>query len=392
MRGSNTFRHILSSTIANVMGAGVLSLGVTAVVASAAPAIAYEFSEASVDADEFILVASPIGNRAHQLLILRQLTNERPCWSEAGGVVDPLLLSFDFTGICGRSTDSNGYSLRMSGQDLGMDYSLRVIPSGNSLVLMAVSNRSGSRIPIGQTDGITNGFAEIYLYPGWYISQRSYEGQPLGHFYITHQQDLNSFIAASPQPNLSLNLSTRPNSTSGNPVPSALAQESTPLLGAPPQATDSAPTATSLTGSATTESGTTEAAVPSVEGSEGWIDFSPSTTTVAPPQSPPSLPEPSDLVVVPSVLPPAGQDAIAPSSSVSTSRAAQLGFSYRVIVDTTTPQQEANVRSLVPDAFRTQLGNRTVMQAGLFETQAEATQLQQQLVQRGLNASVLSVE
>jgi N-acetylmuramoyl-L-alanine amidase len=375
------------------MGLGAMSIAAIPTT----PAIAYEFAEATVDANEFVLVAAPIGDRAHQLLILRQLTNERPCWSTSGGMVDPLLLSFDFTGICGRSTDSNGYSLRMSGQDLGMDYSLRVVPSGNSLVLMAISDRSGSRIPIGQTDSITNGFAEIYLYPGWYISQRSYEGQPLGHFYITHQQDLNSFIAASPQPSLSLNIAPqRPSSTPDSvPTPSTLQpQQPSSSLSTQPQPLTPAPLTSSGVSLSTTQStpiDPTETTTAPVDSNEGWIEFTP-PTTAAPPQSPPNLPAPSNLVVVPNVLPPTGQQIAPATPSVSTSRASQLGFSYRVIVDTSTPQQEAEVRSLVPDAFRTQLGSRTVMQAGLFETQAEATQLQQQLVQRGLNASILSVE
>ncbi len=382
MRGFNIARH--AGAIFTVISTGLTGLAAATIAATyAPPAIAYNFGEETVNADEFILVAAPIGDRAHQLLILRQVTNERPCWSESGGRVDPLLLSFDFTGICARSTDSNGYSLRMSGQDLGMDYSLRVIPSGNSLMLMAVSDRSGLRIPIGQTDSVVSGFAKIYLYPGWYISQRSYEGQALGHFYVTHQQDLNSFIAASSQPGRPFSIPAQPSTIpSDAPSPAPLAQDSSSSV-----APSSAPMLTNPSTLPPSASDTDNTV-----GNEGWIEFTP-PQTAAPSQSSPNLPEPSDIVVVPNVLPPTGQSTIAPpAQSVSTSRASQLGFSYRVIVDTTTPQQEAEVRSLVPDAFRTRLGDRMVMQAGLFETQSEASQLHQQLVQRGLNASVLPVE
>lgn len=169
------------------------------------PATAALFSKADLDPNRLILVASPYGNNAHQLLIVEQVSNSRACWSEDGGsptTVEPLLANFDFTGICGRSTDANGYSIRMGDQDLGLQYSLRVVRRNGDLLLVGVPNiaRNAPEIQIGRAGGVTNGFAKLYLNPGWRITRRVYNNQPLGHFYLTNDQPLNSAIATAPVP------------------------------------------------------------------------------------------------------------------------------------------------------------------------------------------------
>jgi hypothetical protein len=58
----------------------------------------------------------------------------------SGGVpaaVDPLLSSFDFTGVCNRYIDGNGYSLRLGGDDLGTRYRLTVVKTGSDIELLA---------------------------------------------------------------------------------------------------------------------------------------------------------------------------------------------------------------------------------------------------------------
>ena len=167
------------------------------------PADAALFSKADLDPSRLTLVASPYGNSAHQLLIVEQVSNSRACWSESGSsptVIEPLLTNFDFTGICGRSTDANGYSIRMGDQDLGLQYSLRVVQRDGDLLLVGVSNHdlTAPEISIGRASGVTNGFAKLYLNPGWRITRRVYNNQPLGHFYLTNDQPLNSAIAAAP--------------------------------------------------------------------------------------------------------------------------------------------------------------------------------------------------
>lgn len=377
----------------------LLSVGLmVAGVGVSAPAIAVEFEQQSVPAEDFILVASPVGEN-HQLLLLRQLSSERACWSEQNGVVDLLLTSFDFSGICGRSTDSNGYSVRMAGQDLGMDYSLRLMRSSDSLVLMAVPDRdrSAPSFAIGQTNRITTGFAKIYLYPNWYISQRAYAGQTLGHFYLTHEQDLRSTIAAAPQRELSVTLPP-----SAEPVvrPDWSAPDLEPDL--EPEAEPPALVPAPVT--------VVPPAAPTQPAADGWIEFGQTPTQLGaapPPQppmstptpspvaqgAPPVLPPPTPLEPVPNMTPPLGNTTLMPNVAVAapSPQAAVLGFNYRVIVNTTSSQQEAQVRSLVPDAFRTNLNGRTVMQAGLFEDRTAADQLQRSLSSQGLSASVLPI-
>ncbi|HEY9609043.1 DUF3747 domain-containing protein [Allocoleopsis sp.] len=173
-------------------GLGIAGLAVASCLSVGAfnPTTAATFDSAEVKGDNFIAVAAPYGENKHQLLIIEQLSNRRPCWSENGSnpvSVDPLLLNFDFTGICGRSTDSNGYSLRMSGEDLGLEYILRIVERNGDLVLVGTPriNRSAPEIEIGSTQGMSNGFAKIILNPGWRFTRRTYQGKSLGHIYLT---------------------------------------------------------------------------------------------------------------------------------------------------------------------------------------------------------------
>jgi hypothetical protein len=112
--------------------------------------------------------------------------------------IDPLLLNFDFTGVCGRGTDSNGYSVRVGGTDLGWRYGLRLVPAGNDLKLMAVPAVADQSVPleIGRTNGVANDFLKIELNQGWRLTKRIYNGQPIGHYYLTHNWSLDQLELA----------------------------------------------------------------------------------------------------------------------------------------------------------------------------------------------------
>lgn len=159
--------------------------------------VAATFEQIPVEQNKFIAVAAPFGESSHQLLIIEQKSNARQCWSESGSnpvIVDPLLLNFDFSGICGRSTDSNGYSIRMAGEDLGLDYLLRIVERDGELVLVGTNSRdrSAPEVIVGRTQGLANGFVKIVLEPGWDFARRSYQGKPLGHIYLANSQPLSS--------------------------------------------------------------------------------------------------------------------------------------------------------------------------------------------------------
>ncbi len=159
-------------------------------LAGLSPAIASTFGQKEVEQNRFVAVAAPRGTTAHQLLVVEQVSDARPCWSETGASpvqVDPLLVNFDFTGICGRSTDSNGYSIRMAGQDLGLQYSLRVVNRSGDLVLVGAPNdRTRAELEIGRANGSTPNFAKINLNPGWRFTKRTFGDRTLGHVYLTY--------------------------------------------------------------------------------------------------------------------------------------------------------------------------------------------------------------
>ncbi|MDJ0518721.1 MAG: DUF3747 domain-containing protein [Trichodesmium sp. MO_231.B1] len=176
-------KTFFKQSIAALTTLGLLTLS------SIFPAKANFFDQKEVEQSRYIAIAVP---RAFgpQLLILEQKTDARECWTESGDrptLVDPLLLNFDFTGICGRATDSNGYSIRMAGTDLALDYALSLQMSGGDIRLMGISrvDSNAPRLLIGRTYGLANGFTKIVLEPGWRFAKRSYQGKELGHIYVT---------------------------------------------------------------------------------------------------------------------------------------------------------------------------------------------------------------
>ena len=64
---------------------------------------------------------------------------------------------------------------------------------------------------------------------------------------------------------------------------------------------------------------------------------------------------------------------------------------YRVVVPAPEEAIQHQVRSLVPDAFRVEVDEQLMMQAGAYSTQAEAEALAAELRDRGLNAEVIYI-
>jgi len=170
---------------------------------AARPAAAVSFDQAAVNEQNFIAIATPFGSGQYNLLILEQIPGRRPCWQESGTepvAVSLLLNQFDFTGHCNRSVDSNGYSVRIGNEDLGLDYLLRIVQRGNDLLLVGtprIGSRRGLReILIGRSRGLTGGPVKIFLEDGWHFTRRTYNGQAVGHIYLATY----SSAAAAPPP------------------------------------------------------------------------------------------------------------------------------------------------------------------------------------------------
>ena len=148
------------------------------------------FNAVSVDLSKFVLVSAPIGTgERSQLNIYEQRSDKRPCFSVSGStpaVVDPLLSSFDFSGICNRYIDGNGYSLRIGGNDLGTRYRLTVVNTGRDMELRASPSRDRSQpsFVIATTGGAGRGFLQLKFQPGWTLKRRAYGTKNLGHIYV----------------------------------------------------------------------------------------------------------------------------------------------------------------------------------------------------------------
>ncbi|MCT7987007.1 DUF1565 domain-containing protein [Laspinema olomoucense] len=111
-----------------------------------------------------------------------------------------------------------------------------------------------------------------------------------------------------------------------------------------------------------------------------------------------------NLLPVPDATPPIGNGGAgvpvvgAPSGGAGNgppsppSRAAALGLRYRVIVNATSSSEQARVRRIVSDAFRTQINGRMVMQVGAFATQDKVDEMMQLLQRNGLTGVVLNIE
>jgi len=169
--------------------------------ASAALTVAPVRAQALFDAGElvqerFVLVAAPIGTSdRYQLNIYEQITDRRPCYAYGPGLpaaVNPLLGTFDFTGICNRYIDANGYSLRIGGTDLATLYRLTVRNDAGGTVLIAAPAKEGAgpEMVIARSGGPINGFHRLQFEPGWKLMRRQFGGRRLGHVYL--------YAAASP--------------------------------------------------------------------------------------------------------------------------------------------------------------------------------------------------
>lgn len=289
----------------NLRSLGLLLMLTTASWTFAPKALAATFGQKEVSQGEFIVVAVPRQDDYYSLLLIEQLSNSQDCWQENGSSptqVEPLLLNFDFSSVCGRSTDSNGYSMRQSGQDLGLKYRLSVQKRQDDVVLLGVpsAGQQGETVEIGRTRGVEPGFLKIHLNAGWRLTKRTYEGKTLGHIYLTTDQPFDDAPVAKSKPALfsRSNRRSRPRRS--------------PLLGrtAPVSSSRSRPLSTG--------------------------------------------PSQSDAV-------------------------------YRVMVKTRDSQEQALVRRLVPDAFRSSYEGRSVMQVGLLDEKKIAVKLKRRLKDQDLD-------
>ncbi len=285
------------------------ALGVVAVGGSLAPLHAQGalFGARDVAQERFVLVAAPIGDGSRaQLNIYEQVTNRRPCFAVSGANparVDPLLGTFDFTGICTRYIDANGYSLRVGDNDLATVYRISVVRSGNDNILLATPHRgkTGPEMILARTNGQAAGFLQFTPEPGWRLKRRHFGTRALGHVYIYRDNwpgETTAAPAGSGAPG-----GTAPGSTAPAPAGRGTPGATTPQPTTPAARPTSAP---AVPGSSTPRSTTPSTTTPRTA-----VPGATAPGTTAPATTGPSTTAPSTTVPRPSS--PAG--AAAPTGS-----------------------------------------------------------------------------
>ncbi|MEB3122192.1 MAG: DUF3747 domain-containing protein [Snowella sp.] len=380
------------------------------------PVQAVDFQQQEVEQNQFVAIARPYGGNKYDLLILQQIPGKRQCWQEKGNnpiVIDPLLLNFDFTGSCERSTDSNGYSIRLNGQDLGLDYLLRVVERNGELVLVGTSRRNGNseEIVIGRTHGLGQGLMKIDLDGGWRFTKRAYQGRPLSHVYLTGDRNAINTpqpvptpqpIANTPiiSPSINVSSSGSPDS-SGNVVKELTFTAPDSGMGVSPQAPPTVPNSPipqqplPPLNRNVIQSSIQSPLQPSLPPVDRNFTQSIKALASLPTVSSGGYRNPNLLPPPPSPkIPRSGNSGLNPSSKVlspdnSPMNASISGVSYRVMAAVSGMQQQEQVRSLYPDAFATSYQGQRVLQVGVFSTKENATQAYQSLQNAGLRAIII---
>lgn len=152
------------------------------------------FESRAVEASRFMVLAKPVARDDWSLLVLEQIQRAPACWQQRpDGLIDPSLTRFDFTGICSRYIDSNGYSLRVGSVDLANRYRLKLRQVGGELRLLGSTPDASGDLLVGRGSVPSrdrDGFVAITLEPDWQLRRRVYGGQTLSHLYFASDRTL----------------------------------------------------------------------------------------------------------------------------------------------------------------------------------------------------------
>lgn len=219
--------------------ATLASLALSSLATHIKPSIAEDFNELAVEQNQFIAVAVPFNYRRFRLAIIEQVPGKQPCWKESGSyptTVDLLLLNFDHTNACRKAVDTNGYSLKINGQEDEYTYNLNLIQNNGELQLVADHQDPRQRdLVIGRTNGIQEAPLKITLDPQWQFTKRLYQGNAIQHIYLSNN--------SNPQviPNVAILPTTNDPANPGQPTPNPSNAATQPNK---PAVTANAPTAT----------------------------------------------------------------------------------------------------------------------------------------------------
>ena len=189
--------YLRKLTLAAAAGGGVAAAA--ALLIPSAQSARGLFDSQPLQQQRFAVLAQPVGQSDWKLLVLEQIKQRPLCWTpRPDGLIDPSLNTFNFAGICSRYLDSNGYSLRSGGEDLGTRFRLSLQQKGTTLHLQALNSRQRLPIVIGKASvprRDRNGFVRMQLEPGWRLERRVYKGRTLSHVYFAHPDPVNQLLA-----------------------------------------------------------------------------------------------------------------------------------------------------------------------------------------------------
>ena len=186
---------------------------------------AVSFEEQQVSQDDFAIVAVPFGYQEHRLEIIEQIPGEKQCWQESGSApvrVDLLLLDFDHTDSCRRIINTNGYTLRLNGQDERVAHVVKIVRNNGELQLVAFhKDPAQPSIVIGKTNGLSDSAMKITLNPGWEITKRVHQGKVIDHVYLSGASNSSSTYSATSSPTINGTTSNSSSTTvtQGTPLP-----------------------------------------------------------------------------------------------------------------------------------------------------------------------------
>lgn len=188
---ASSLRPLLLAAVAGV--AGVVTLSATGVRGQDL------FAAQPLQENRFSILGRPVGSDDWSLLVLEQVAAAPRCWNtRPDGLVDPSLNRFNFTGVCNRYIDSNGYSLRIGERDLASSYRLKLVKVGEELRLQASSSSSADDLLVGRGTvplRDRDGFVQLTLEPGWSLQRRTYQGRSLSHLYFANSESLPALLA-----------------------------------------------------------------------------------------------------------------------------------------------------------------------------------------------------
>ncbi|MBD2109418.1 DUF3747 domain-containing protein [Nodosilinea sp. FACHB-13] len=192
---------LTAATLGVVGGAGhavaPTSTSVQPAVRETGTLLTQAFGNIAINQANFLVVAVPGStSQPYRLYIVEQLQPNPPCWTIANPGAEPtqvnaLWNTFDFTGVCRLQRDTNGYAIRLAGQDLsGVRFEVNQ-KDGDLLLQFAPSTVSRERITIGRANGISpTGFTQLDLNPGWSLTKRTFNGAIVSSHLVYFTNDL----------------------------------------------------------------------------------------------------------------------------------------------------------------------------------------------------------